>query len=65
MSPARRTIYFSQSLKTNLLSETIVSQAQPAFICSNFEYIWHVALVFGCFFSDFKHVHDEWNTLIP
>ena len=25
----------AQSLKTNLLSETTVSQAQPAFICLN------------------------------
>ena len=27
--------YISQFLKTNLLSETIVSQAHSAFICSN------------------------------
>ena len=30
-----RTIYFLQLLKINLLSEIIVSQAQPTFICSN------------------------------
>ena len=29
------TIYISQLLKTNSLSETTVSQAQPGFICSN------------------------------
>ena len=33
--PNHKAIYFLQLLKTNLLSETIVSQAQPAFICSN------------------------------
>ena len=33
--PAHRTIYFLQLLKTSLLSETIYSQTQPAFICSN------------------------------
>ena len=33
--PAHRTIYFSQSLKGNSLSETIVSQAQLEFTCSN------------------------------
>ena len=33
--PAHKTIYSSQLLKTNLLSETRVSQAQAAFICSN------------------------------
>ena len=33
--PAHRTIYFSQSLKANLLPETIVSQAQLEFTCSN------------------------------
>ena len=32
---AHRTIYFSQLLKTNLLSETTVSHGQPAFICLN------------------------------
>ena len=32
---AHRTIFFPKLLKTNLLSETIVSQAQPTFICSN------------------------------
>ena len=26
-----RTIYFSESLKTNLLSKTLFSQAEPAF----------------------------------
>ena len=30
-----RTIYFAKLLKTNLLSETIISRAQPALICSN------------------------------
>ena len=33
--PGHRTTYMSQLLKTNLLSETTVSQAQLAFICSN------------------------------
>ena len=33
--PAHKTIYFSQSLKGNSLSETIVSQAQLEFTCSN------------------------------
>ena len=33
--PAHRIIYFLQLLKTNLLSETIYSQIQPAFIYSN------------------------------
>ena len=33
--PGHRTIYFPQLLKRNLLSETIVSQAQPAFTCLN------------------------------
>ena len=33
ISPAHRTVYFSHLLKVNLLSETIVSQALPAFIC--------------------------------
>ena len=32
ISPAYRAIYFSQLLKANLLTETIVSQAQPAYI---------------------------------
>ena len=27
-------IYFSELLETNLISETVVSQTQPAFICS-------------------------------
>ena len=35
ISPVYRTIYFSQLLKTNLLSETIISHAQPAFIWLN------------------------------
>ena len=30
-------IYFLQLLQTNLLPETIISQAQPEFICSNVE----------------------------
>ena len=33
--PGHRTIYLLQLLKTNLLSETTVSQAQQTFICSN------------------------------
>ena len=33
--PAHKTIYFQWLLKTNLLPEIIVSQAQLAFICSN------------------------------
>ena len=33
--PTHRTIDFLQILKANLLCETIVSQPQPAFICSN------------------------------
>ena len=33
--PAHRTRHFSKLLKTNLLSETTVSQVQPAFICLN------------------------------
>ena len=32
ISPAYRAIYFSQLLKANLLPETIVSQAQSAYI---------------------------------
>ena len=32
---AHRIIGFSQLLKINLLSETIYSQTEPAFICSN------------------------------
>ena len=35
ISPAHKTIYFSQLLKANLMYETIVSQAQTAFICAN------------------------------
>ena len=35
MFPAHRTIYFPQVLKTNLLSETIISWAQAAFACLN------------------------------
>ena len=34
----------------------------------NFEYIWHIALLFFCFvlfFVDFKHVNSKWNTLLP
>ena len=34
--PAHRTLYIPQLLKTNLLSETVVSQAQPAFILFEF-----------------------------
>ena len=30
-----RTIYFSKLLKADLFSETIVSQTQPAFVCSD------------------------------
>ena len=33
--PAHRAMYFLQLLNTNLLSETIVSQVQLAFICLN------------------------------
>ena len=33
--PAHKTLYLPQLLKTNLLSETIVTQAQTAFVCSN------------------------------
>ena len=33
--PNCRTVYFSQLLKENLLSETIVSRHQMAFNCSN------------------------------
>ena len=33
--PANRTMYFSQLLKANLLSEAIVSQVQLAFISLN------------------------------
>ena len=29
------TVYFLQLLKTNLLSETTISQTQPAFVCLN------------------------------
>ena len=32
ISPTYRAIYFSQLLKADLLPETIVSQAQPAYI---------------------------------
>ena len=32
---AHRAIYYPQLLKTSLLSETIVPQAQPAFFCLN------------------------------
>ena len=35
ISLIHRTMYFSQLLKTNFFSETIYSQTQPAFICSN------------------------------
>ena len=34
-SLAHRTIYFSQLLKANSLSETLCSQTQTAFVCSN------------------------------
>ena len=33
--PAHRAMYFLQLLKTNLLSETTVSQVQLAFVCLN------------------------------
>ena len=33
--PAHGTIYSSQLLETNFLSETAISEAKPAFICSN------------------------------
>ena len=33
--PAHRTIYFSQTLETKLLSETTISQAQLTFNCTN------------------------------
>ena len=29
----------------------------------NFEYIWHVVLVF--FFAEIKHVNSGWDTLLP
>ena len=48
--------------KTNLLSETIVSQAQLAFIGSNSAIM---AIVVVVVVVDSQHVNAKWNSLLP
>ena len=48
-------------MKTNLLSQTIVSQAQLAFICSNSAIMAIIVVVV----VDSQHVNASWNSLLP
>ena len=48
-------------MKTNLLSQTIVSQAQLAFICSNSAIMAIIVVVV----VDSQHVNARWNSLLP
>ena len=48
-------------MKTNLLSQTIVSQAQLTFICSNSAIMVIIVVVV----VDSQHVNARWNSLLP
>ena len=48
-------------MKTNLLSQTIVSQAQLVFICSNSAIMVIIVVVV----VDSQHVNARWNSLLP
>ena len=50
-------------MKTNLLSQTIVSQAQLAFICSNSAIMTIIVVVVVV--VDSQHVNARWNSLLP
>ena len=60
-----RTAYFSQLLKTNLLSKTTTSQAQPAFICSNSARLTLEERAKFFLKLTIEHVNGGWNTLLP